>query len=101
MAAHHHRVAIRKHRALYFGTDEQHFVHEESGSDIEGQYSYSAYVTWDGLDSERLSVLSLGDMAPEPVNDLLRAVRRAIRAHFTDRRRERRREQVEDWKDAG
>jgi hypothetical protein len=90
-----------KHRAVYFGADEQHFVHEEAGSDIEGQYPYSAYVTWDGLDSERLGVIGLGDMAPEPVSDLLRAVRRTIRAHFADRRRERRREQVQDWKDAG
>jgi hypothetical protein len=90
-----------RHRALYFGNDEQHFMHEESGSDIEGQYPYSAYVTWDGLSAERVAVLGLGDMAPEPVNDLRRAVHRNIREHFADRRRERRWEQVQDWKEAG
>lgn len=90
-----------KHRAIYFGPDEQHFVHEEPGGDIEGQYPYSAYVTWDGLDDEHVSLLGLGDMAPDPVNDLWEAVRRGIRAYFADRRRERRREQVDDWKEAG
>jgi hypothetical protein len=90
-----------KHRALYFGSDEQHFVYEEPGSEIEGQYPYSAYVTWDDLDAERVAVLGLGDLAPEPVSDLWQAVRQAIREHFAVRRRERRREQVEHWKEAG
>jgi hypothetical protein len=90
-----------RHRALYFGADEQHFVHEESGSDIEGQFPYSAYVTWEGLDPERVAVLGLGDMAPEPISDLRLAVGRTIRSYFADRRRERRREQVQDWKEAG
>ncbi len=90
-----------KHRALYFGPDEQHFVYEEPGSDIEGQYPYSAYVTWDGLDAERAGVLGLGDLAPEPVSDLRHSVRKAIREHFARRRRERRREQVQDWKATG
>ncbi len=90
-----------KHRALYFGADEQHFVHEESGSEVEGQFPYSAYVTWEGLDPERLAVLGLGDMAPEPVSDLRLVVRRLVRSYFADRRRERRREQVQDWKEAG
>jgi hypothetical protein len=40
-------------------------------------------------------------MAPEPVSDLRLAVRRAVRSYFADRRRERRREQVQDWKEAG
>src|SRR6266542_743469 len=82
-----------KHRALYFGSDEQHFVYEEPGSEIESQYPYSAYVTWDGLDADRVAVLGLGDIAPEPIDDLWRAVRLAIREHFGSRRRERRREQ--------
>jgi len=90
-----------KHRALYFGPDEQHFVYEEPGNDIEGQYPYSAYVTWDGLDVERVGVLGLGDLAPEPVSDLRHSVRQAIREHFARRRRERRREQVQDWKATG
>jgi hypothetical protein len=90
-----------KHRALYFGADEQHFVYEEPGRDIEGQYPYSAYVTWEGLTMDRVAVLGLGDMAPEPVSDLRDAVRDAIRSHFATRRSERRREQVQDWKEAG
>jgi hypothetical protein len=105
-SVHHGRLRIiewrsGKHRAVYFGSDEQHFVYEEPGSEIEGQYPYSAYVTWDGLDAQRVAVLGLGDLAPEPVSDLWCAVRRAIREHFAGRRRERRREQVQYWKDAG
>ncbi len=105
-AAHHGRLCViewrsGKHRALYFGSDEQHFVYEEPGSEIESQYPYSAYVTWDGLDADRVAVLGLGDLAPEPVDDLWRAVRLAIREHFASRRRERRREQVQHWKETG
>ncbi|CAM4172722.1 ATP-binding protein [Kibdelosporangium persicum] len=103
-----HRCQVRiiewrsgKHRALYFGPDEHHFVYEEPGSDVEGQYPYSAYITWDGLTSERLDVLSLGDMAGSPVSDLWKAARQAIREYFVGRRRERRREQVDQWKSTG
>jgi len=90
-----------KHRAVYFGPDDEHFVYEEPGSGIESQYPYSAYVTWSGLNQERLAVLGLGDLAPEPVSDLRHAAHRAIRDHFARRRRERRREQVQHWKDTG
>jgi hypothetical protein len=104
--SHHARLRIiewrsGKHRALYFGSDEEHFVYEEPGSEIEGQYPYSGYVTWEGLDSERLAVLGLGDLAPEPIDDLWRAVRQTIREHFASRRRERRRDQVQRWKETG
>src|SRR5215470_2334095 len=90
-----------QHRALYFGAYDQHFVHEEPGSDIESQYPYSAYITWEGFDADAFAVLGLGDMAAEPIADLWRSVRKAIRTHFAARRRERRREQVERWKRAG
>lgn len=90
-----------KHRAIYFGPDEQHFIHEEPGSDVEGQYSYSAYVTWSGLTTESASTLGLGDMAPAPISDLWRAVRRTLREHFVTRRREHRREQIKQWKVSG
>jgi len=90
-----------KHRAIYYGRDEQHFVFEEPGRDVEGQFPFSAYVTWDHLVHDAVAVLPLGDMAPEPVNELWRAARRAIRDHFSARRRERRREQVEQWKETG
>lgn len=90
-----------KHRAIYYGPDEHHFPVEEPGGEVEGQYSFSAYVTWDGLNHDAVAVLGLGDMAPEPINQLWRASRRAIREHFNRRRRERRREQVEKWKETG
>ncbi|WP_330251411.1 ATP-binding protein [Nocardia sp. NBC_00565] len=90
-----------KHRAIYFGPDEDHFPYEESGSDIEGQFAYSAYVTWPGLGTAQLALLGLGDMAPEPVGELWQAIRKAIREHFAGRRRERRREQVDQWKETG
>ena len=90
-----------KHRAIYYGPDAHHFPFEEPGRDVEGQYPFSAYVTWVGLDHDAIAVLGLGDMAPEPINHLWRASRRAIREHFNRRRRERRREQVEKWKETG
>lgn len=90
-----------KHQAVYFGPDDDHFPYEEPGSPLENQFSYSAYVTWPGLGIDELGVLGLGDMAPEPVNQLWIATREAIRDHFAARRRERRREQIEQWKDTG
>lgn len=89
------------HRAIYFGADGTHFPYEESGSPLEGQFTYSAYVTWDGLGLDELAVLGLGDMAPDPVAQLWKTARAAIRDHFTARRRERRREQVDRWREIG
>lgn len=90
-----------KHRALYFGPDEHRFLYEEPGSDVEGQFPYSAYITWEELTSEHLEVIGLGDMAGSPVSDLWKAARQAIREHFNTRRREHRREQVDEWKSTG
>ena len=87
-----------KHRAIYYGQDAEHFVHEESAKDIESQYRYSAYVTWEELDHEALSLLGLGDMTDAPVSALWTAVRDGIRSHFNNRRRQRRREQLQKWK---
>jgi hypothetical protein len=90
-----------KHKAVYFGPDDSHFPYEEPGSQLESQFSYSAYVTWPGLGVDELAVLGLGDMAPEPVSQLWSATRKAIREHFAAQQRERRREQIEQWKDNG
>jgi histidine kinase/DNA gyrase B/HSP90-like ATPase len=86
------------HRAIYYGQDDEHFIHEESAKDVESQFRYSAYVTWDGLDDEAASLVGLGDMAGGAVSALWNATRDAIRSHFAGRRRERRREQVIKWK---
>ncbi|MDQ1292627.1 MAG: hypothetical protein QG608_507 [Actinomycetota bacterium] len=103
-----HEAAVRviewrsgKHQAVYFGPDDDHFPYEEPGSQVESQFSFSAYITWSGLGVDELTVLGLGDMAPEPVSDLWKCSRKAIRDHFAARRRERRREQIEQWKDTG
>ena len=90
-----------KHRAVYFGPDGDHFPYEESGSDFESQFAYSAYITWPGLDPDELNVLGLRDMAPGDVGALWAVVRRTIQEHFAARRRKRRREQVEQWKESG
>lgn len=87
-----------RHRAIYYGQDAEHFVHEESAKDVEPQFRYSAYATWAGLDHEALSLLGLGDMTDSPTSALWTAVRDGIRSHFTDRRRDRRREQLQRWK---
>ena len=90
-----------KHRAVYFGPDGVHFPFEESGSQLESQFTFSAYVSWDGLGSDELGLLGLGDMAPEPVGQLWKAARAAVQSHFTSRRRQRRREQIDQWKESG
>lgn len=90
-----------KHRAIYYGPDADHFPFEEPGSPVEAQFAYSAYVTWDGLGADELTVLGLGDMAPEPVSELWKSARAAVHSYFTARRRERRREQIEQWKESG
>lgn len=90
-----------KHRAVYFGPDADHFLYETSGTPFENQFTYSAYVTWDKLGIDELVALGLGDMAAGAVGELWAAARQAIRDHFNARRRERRREQVEHWKETG
>ena len=89
-----------KHRMVYYGVDAEHFTWEESGSSVEADFSYSAYVIWPGL-RQRADQLAFGELAPEPLNDLWVSARAAIRDHFNARRRERRREQVQSWKDSG
>lgn len=89
------------HRAVSFGPDADHFPFETSGTAFENQFNYSAYVTWDKLGIDELATLGLGDMAPAAVGQLWTAARAAIRDHFNARRRERRREQVEHWKETG
>lgn len=100
-----HEAALRiiewktvRHRAIYYGQDPEHFVHEESAVDVETGSRYSAYVVWAGLDHDALSVIGLGDMTDAPVGALWVAARKGIREHFGSRRRERRREQLEKWK---
>lgn len=87
------------HRAVYFGPDDDHFPFETSGTDFESQLPFCAYVTWPDLDAERLASLQLGDLAPEEVGELWAATRRELREHFAVRRRQRRREQIEKWKE--
>jgi hypothetical protein len=90
-----------KHRAVSFGPDADHFPYETFGTPFENQFAYSAYVTWNKLGIDELAALGLGDMAPDAVGELWTAAREAIRDHFNARRRERRREQVEHWKETG
>lgn len=90
-----------KHRAVYFGEDTARFVVEASGSELEGQAAFSAYVTWPGFDTESLADLGLGDMAPDPAGAVWRATRTAVKDHFASRRRTRRRDQIDEWKSKG
>ncbi len=82
-----------KHRAIYYGSDDQHFTYEEDGSDVESQFPYSAYVTWPNL-RDQANYLSLGELYSEPTRDVWRAVRTAIREYFAMRRRQRRRSKL-------
>jgi hypothetical protein len=87
------------HRTLYFGPDEIHFPYETSGRELEGQFPYSAYVTWGGFDGDTLSMLGLGEMANGPSGSIWRFTRESVRAHFAARRLERRREQIQQWRE--
>lgn len=89
-----------KHRAVYFGEDAERFVVEASGTELESQATFSAYVTWAGFDVDSLSELGLGDMAPDPAGAVWRATKNAVREHFASRRRARRRDQIDQWKSA-
>ncbi|MDR7234823.1 ATP-binding protein [Agrococcus sp. BE272] len=102
------RISIRiiswrtgKHRAVYFGEDAERFVVEMSGTELESQTAYSAYVTWAGFDADSLSEIGLGDMAADPAGAVWRATRTAVREHFASRRRLRRRDQIDEWKSKG
>jgi len=90
-----------KHRAVFFGEDSERFVVEASGTELENQAAFSAYVTWAGFDIDTLSALSLGDMAPDPAGGVWRATKTAVREHFASRRRARRRDQIDQWKSTG
>lgn len=90
-----------KHRAVYFGEDAERFLVEMSGAELESQAAFSAYVTWDGFDVDSLSELGLGEMAPDPAGAVWRATKTAVREHFASRRRARRRDQIDDWKNTG
>jgi hypothetical protein len=90
-----------RHRAVYFGEDEERFVVEMSGAELESQTAFSAYVTWADFDVDTFSELGLGEMAPDPAGAVWRATKTAVRDHFASRRRSRRRDQINEWKSKG
>jgi hypothetical protein len=50
-----------RHRAVYFGEDEERFVVEMSGAELESQTAFSAYVTWADFDVDTFSEPELGE----------------------------------------
>jgi hypothetical protein len=89
-----------KHRMIYYGPDSEHFAFEENGSQTEGQFPYSAYVTWPGL-ADQAGYLQFGELAPAPLGEVWRIAHDIVRSHFALRRRQRRRELVLQWKESG
>jgi len=89
-----------RRRAIYFGPDLEHFVYEEDASEISSNVAYSAYVAWRDVPSHA-HALPLGDLAPEPVAQVWRNARTAVRNHLNSRQRVRRKEQVRQWKESG
>lgn len=88
-------------RHAYFGADDSHWVWDEPADDLDRQYPYSAYITWNGATPEQLGQVSLHDGAVEPVSSMWTAVRDAVRDHFDQRRQGERRLQIAAWKDQG
>ena len=94
-------AAKRTRRALHFGADGTHFPYEEPASRLESQIPFSAYVTWDRLGTDQLSVIGLHEMADGAVGQLWRAVDEAVSQHFITKRRRLRREQIAKWRSSG
>jgi hypothetical protein len=90
----------KRGRAIYYGPDLEHFVYEEDGSEIVSSVAYSAYIAWKDV-SAHAHALPLGELAPEPVAEIWRNARAAVRDHLNSRQRMRRREQVKEWKESG
>lgn len=88
------------HRQIYFSELPGLATQVEDGRSIEGQYAYSAYISWPGLEANS-DLIGLGGMAPDPVGKLILAGFSIIRKHFNERRRQRRRQQIEIWKEQG
>lgn len=88
------------HRQLYFSDADGQTSYAEDGRDVESQFSYSAYISWPGLD-EVADLISLATLAAEPVAKLTTSAYQIIRVHFQERRRQTRRRQIELWKADG
>ena len=94
-------AARRTPRKLHFGVDGTHFPYEETATRLETHFPFTAYVTWDKLGTDELSVLGLHEMADEPVSLLWKAVDEKIREHFAARRLRQRGEQIKRWRNTG
>lgn len=90
-----------KQKQVFFGPDIDHFPLEMPGKHFEKLFSFSAYVSSEFLGLDELTLLGLQDSAPAPLGDLWILVRDVIRGHFSSRRRDTRRAQVEKWRTAG
>ena len=88
------------HRQLYFAEANGQTSYAEDGRNLESQFSYSAYISWPGLD-ESAGIIALGSLAPDPTASLISKAHEIIRAHFRTRRRQTRRRQIELWKSQG
>lgn len=91
---------IGTHRQLYFSDSGGQTSYTEDGRNTEPQFSYSAYISWPGLD-EASDLISLGSLAPDPVAALTERANQLVRTHFKERRRQTRRRQIERWKAQG
>ena len=85
------------HKQVYFGSEPGHVSYAEDGRCLEAQYSFSAYVSWPTLEDDA-DVVGLGMLAPDPVSTLILEAEALITGHFRERRRQRRRHQIETWK---
>lgn len=90
-----------KHRTVSFGRDGDHFPVEMPGAAFENHFPFSAYVTWNQLGAEDLSLLGLAENAPGTVGELWAKAEQAIRAHFNTRKHERQLAQIDQWKQSG
>lgn len=87
-------------RSVHAGVEDDRYVFDQEKSTWETKFPFSAYLIFPGQ-QDRIGVLPLGDGAPDPIGDGWTAAESAVREHFASRRRKRRREQVEQWKEQG
>lgn len=60
-------------------------------------YVFSAYIRWDGF-QDHINDMSLGDLAVEPVGELIDAAKTEMRRYFGDRSKQRGTELITAWK---
>jgi len=84
-------------RSLYFIDSNGAILHAMKPGIQAPTFDFTAYAKWAGA-RDRQAELALEDMAPEPIPDVIKAIKKAMRKHFADRDKNQRATLVNAWK---